>query len=85
MRTALFIVAAALALASSTFAQEHTKDSTDQVKKAIPKGSFVYLHCKAGGRCLSAAEILKKQGYDARPLKDGFDDLVKAGFPKAEK
>ena len=130
MRTALFTVAAALALASSTFAQEHTKDTTDQVKKAIadkkavlidvrepkewdaghlkgasllplsklnagvtkeelekaiPKGSIVYLHCKAGGRCLSAAEILKKQGYDARPLKDGFDDLVKAGFPKAEK
>ena len=115
---------------SHVLAEEHTKDTTDQVKKAIedkkavlidvreqkewdaghlkeagllplsklnsgatkeelekaiPKGTIVYLHCKAGGRCLSAAEILKKQGYDARPLKDGYEDLLKAGFPKAEK
>ena len=129
MRT--FIVSASIALAAAfAAAQEHTKDTTDQVKKAladksavlidvreqkewdaghlkdagllplsklkdgatkeeidkaIPKGKIVYLHCKAGGRCLSAAEILKKQGYDARPLKEGYADLVKAGFPKVEK
>jgi rhodanese-related sulfurtransferase len=129
MRFAL-VVAASAFLTVIAAAQEHTKDTADQVKKAIadkkavlidvreqdewdeghlkdasllplskiragvkkdeidklvPKGSIVYLHCKAGGRCLTAAESLKKQGYDARPLKDGYDALLKAGFPKADK
>lgn len=44
---------------------------------------IVYLHCKAGGRCLLAADALKRLGYDARPLKSGYDDLLKAGFEKA--
>jgi rhodanese-related sulfurtransferase len=57
----------------------------DELAKALPKGKVVYLHCKAGGRCLTAAEILKKEGYDVRPLKEGYADLLKAGFPKAEK
>ena len=35
-------------------------------------------------RCLKAAELLKGKGYDTRPLKAGYDDLVKAGFPTAE-
>jgi phage shock protein E len=56
----------------------------DTLKKAIPAGSVVYLHCASGKRCLSAADLLKKQGYDVRPLKDGFDALTKAGFEKAK-
>ena len=130
MRYAALTLLFAIGPASDLLAADHTKDTTDDVKKAIkdkkavlidvreqkewdeghlkdagllplsklnagatkeeldkaiPKGTIVYLHCKAGGRCLSAAEILKKQGYDARPLKDGYEDLLKAGFPKAEK
>ena len=130
MRSASLVVVVLILSASRGAAQEHTTDTSDQIKKAladkkailidvreqkewdeghlkdagllplsklnagatkeelekaIPKGTIVYLHCKAGGRCLSAAEILKKQGYDARPLKDGYEDLLKAGFPKAEK
>jgi phage shock protein E len=117
-----------LAIVFCASAQEHTKDSLDQVKKALadkkavlfdvrekgewekghlkdarllplsslkqdalpkdlqallPKDKVVYLHCAAGGRCLTAAEILRKQGYDVRPLKDGYKDLLKQGFPKA--
>lgn len=53
--------------------------------KTMPKGKVVYLHCKAGGRCLTAADELKKFGYDVRPLKEGYEDLLKAGLPKAEK
>ncbi|MFO0848109.1 MAG: rhodanese-like domain-containing protein [Gemmataceae bacterium] len=53
--------------------------------KVMPKGKVVYLHCKAGGRCLTAADELKKFGYDVRPLKAGYEDLLKAGLPKAEK
>ena len=50
----------------------------------VPAGTVVYLHCAAGGRCLVAAEVLKKQGYDVRPLKAGYDSLVKEGFEKAK-
>lgn len=56
----------------------------DKLKTTLPKGSIVYLHCASGGRCLVAGDLLKKQGYDVRPLKDGYDDLVKAGFEKAK-
>lgn len=52
----------------------------DKAKKVLPEKGVVYLHCAAGKRCLAAAELLKKQGYDVRPLKDGFSALVKNGF-----
>ena len=50
----------------------------------VPKDKIAYLHCASGRRCLSAAEILKKQGYDVRPLKEGYKDLLTGGFPKAD-
>jgi phage shock protein E len=56
----------------------------DKLKMIIPTGKIVYLHCAAGGRCLKAADILQKQGYDVRPLKEGYDALLKAGLPKSE-
>jgi rhodanese-related sulfurtransferase len=56
----------------------------DKLKETLPAGSVVYLHCASGRRCLAAADLLKKRGYDARPLKDGYTDLVKAGFEKAK-
>ncbi len=55
----------------------------ERLKKVVPPGKIVYLHCAAGGRCLKAADLLKSHGYDLRPLKDGYDALVEAGFPKA--
>lgn len=45
---------------------------------------IVYCHCRAGRRALTAADILRKQGYDVRPLKQGCDELAKAGFAKSE-
>jgi rhodanese-related sulfurtransferase len=51
--------------------------------KSVPKGSMVYCHCRAGHRALSGAEILRGLGYDARALKQGYGDLIKAGFPLA--
>jgi rhodanese-related sulfurtransferase len=56
----------------------------DKLKKTLPPGSIVYLHCASGKRCLAAADLLKKQGYDVRPLKDGYQSLVKNGFPTAK-
>lgn len=54
----------------------------DTLKKTLPAGSVVYLHCASGKRCLAAADLLKKQGYDVRPLKDGYRALLKHGFPQ---
>ena len=56
----------------------------EKLKTLIPADKIVYLHCAAGGRCLKAADLLKAAGYEVRPLKPGYDDLIKAGFPKAK-
>jgi phage shock protein E len=55
----------------------------EDIAKKLPKGKVVYCHCAAGGRSLDAADALKKLGYDARPLKPGYKDLLKAGFEAA--
>lgn len=51
--------------------------------KVLPKGSVVYCHCASGGRALPGGESLRKLGYDARPLRSGYRQLIEAGFPKA--
>lgn len=51
-----------------------------KLAKSLPKGSVVYCHCAAGGRAMPGAEILKKLGYDARPLRPGYSALIKSGF-----
>ena len=53
--------------------------------KQLPKDKVIYCHCRAGGRALLAADILKKLGYDVRPMKEGYEDLLKAGFIKSDK
>lgn len=57
----------------------------EDVAKIAPKDKIVYLHCGSGVRCLKAADALKKLGYDVRPLKPGYMDLLKAGFAPASK
>ena len=59
-------------------------EAAELVKK-LDKTKIVYTHCRAGRRALACGEILKKQGFDVRPLKAGFDELVGAGFEKADK
>ncbi|QDU23674.1 rhodanese-like domain-containing protein [Urbifossiella limnaea] len=56
----------------------------EKLRATLPPGSIVYLHCASGRRCLAAADLLKGKGYDVRPLRDGFDGLVKAGFEPAK-
>jgi rhodanese-related sulfurtransferase len=53
------------------------------VERQLPKDKIVYTHCVMGVRALKAAKILQKLGYNVRPLKAGYEDLVKAGFGKA--
>src|SRR3954466_9434861 len=52
----------------------------EDLARTVPNDKVVYCHCAAGRRSLEAAEILKKFGYDVRPLKPGYNDLIKAGF-----
>ncbi|MGH7226359.1 MAG: rhodanese-like domain-containing protein, partial [Gemmataceae bacterium] len=57
----------------------------DELVRVLPKDKVIYCHCASGRRCLRAADILKKNGYDVRPLKSGYKDLLKAGFTPAAK
>ena len=54
------------------------------LEQQIPKDRIVYTHCASGQRCKLAAGIIEKLGYDVRPLKAGYEDLLESGFPKAE-
>ena len=58
--------------------------TAEKLKEKLGDAKVLYLHCGSGKRCLTAADLLKKQGYDVRPLKDGFQALVKAGFEPAK-
>lgn len=60
-----------------------SKDGAE-IPASLPKDKPIYLHCRSGARSLKAAEILKAKGYDARALKEGYGQLVKDGFEKAE-
>jgi len=61
------------------------KVSGKMLEKQFPKAKVLYLHCASGRRCLKAADLLMNSGYDVRPLRDGYDALLKNGFPKSEK
>jgi len=65
--------------------REESKSDTfgKRLEEKLPK-KILYIHCRSGGRARTAAGMLRKQGYDARPLKAGFDDLRQAGFSVAK-
>ncbi len=56
---------------------------TADMKKKLIRNKPIYVHCASGGRVLLVSRILRAQGYDIRPLRQGYAELVKAGFPKA--
>jgi phage shock protein E len=65
----------------------HFSDATkhkEVAEKSLDKKKIVYTHCKAGGRAARCGEYLKGLGYDVRPLKPGYEELLKAGFEKAD-
>jgi rhodanese-related sulfurtransferase len=59
-------------------------DAKSVLTEADAKSKIIYCHCRAGGRAMTAAKILKEQGYDVRPLKQGYEDLMKGGLPKGK-
>ena len=56
----------------------------EDLVQLLPKDKVIYLHCAAGGRCVTAAKILRSHGFDVRPLKPGYNALLDAGFPMAK-
>ncbi len=74
-------VEGAVLLPLGRLAKQHD-DAT--LAKQLDKKKIVYTHCASGHRCKLAADILREAGYDVRPLKQGYRDLLKAGFAKAE-
>ncbi|MEQ1829238.1 MAG: rhodanese-like domain-containing protein [Pirellula sp.] len=56
----------------------------DEMLEKLPKDKIIYTYCAVGYRSSRAGKIIAKQKFDVRPLKPGFEELVKAGF-EAEK
>jgi len=57
---------------------------SEKLVKQLPKDKVIYCHCAKGVRSLLAADALKQLGYDVRPLKQGYAELIEDGFPKAK-
>jgi phage shock protein E len=56
------------------------QDDAKTLARRLPKGKIVYTHCVVGKRCVTAGNILEKLGYEVRPIKPGYKELVEAGF-----
>ena len=46
-----------------------------EIPSDLPTDKILYIHCQRGGRAEIAAEILKKEGFNAIPLKNAFEVL----------
>ena len=56
----------------------------EELVKQLDKSKTIYTHCGAGKRALACGEILKKAGFDVKPLKPGINQLLEAGFEKGK-
>jgi rhodanese-related sulfurtransferase len=58
-----------------------------QLAEALPAKQdekIFYTFCVVGMRAKQAAIILQQQGYNVRALKPGFEELIRAGFKRAD-
>ena len=62
--------------------RKHSFDR-QRVAKLLPKKKILYTYCLVGMRAKAAAAILEREGYEVRPLKPGYDELIKYGFAVA--
>jgi rhodanese-related sulfurtransferase len=73
-----------------TSLRKHSLD-VKAVAKTLPKKEekkepkILYTFCVVGMRAKEAGAVLEKLGYQVRVLKPGYEELVKAGFKRAEK
>ena len=63
---------------------EKTKQFAKKMGNLLPMDKIIYCHCRSGGRVLMATRILEKLGYDIRPLKAGYSELLMGGFRAAD-
>lgn len=61
--------------------RKHSLDR-EQLAKTLPKDKPLYTYCVVGMRAKQAAAILLREGYDARALKPGIEEILAAGFAK---
>jgi phage shock protein E len=66
------------------FSRIERRNVPPEVLGPLPKDRILYTYCVVGMRAKKAAEVLEKHGYQVRPLKPGYDELQKAGFPTAK-
>ncbi len=52
--------------------------------KDLSKEEIIYCYCRSGKRVFIATHYLTEEGYDIRPLKDGYKALLSAGFENAK-
>ena len=77
-------LAAAKTLPLSTLRGTSDEELSNTVSKLIARDKIIYCHCRSGGRALLATSILERLGYDIRPLRSGFSEMIQLGFEKAE-
>jgi rhodanese-related sulfurtransferase len=52
--------------------------------KKLPNDKILYTFCVVGMRAKTAAHVLQQHGYVVRALKPGYNELIAAGFKKAQ-
>jgi rhodanese-related sulfurtransferase len=52
--------------------------SKEEIESVVGRDKVVYLHCKAGVRCMKAAEILEKQGFNVQAIDLPVGELIKS-------
>ena len=57
----------------------------EKIRELLPEDKILYVHCVVGKRAVTAGNILEKHNYSSiRPIKPGYEELIEAGFEKAE-
>ncbi|MDZ4852995.1 MAG: rhodanese-like domain-containing protein [Pirellulaceae bacterium] len=57
------------------------KLTDEQLLELLPADKVLYLYCAGGYRCLDVAEMLEGRKLQLRALKQGYQVLLKEGFP----
>lgn len=56
----------------------------EKLAKALPEERVLYTFCVVGKRALMAEVILEELDYEVRALEPGYEQLIRAGFKKAD-
>lgn len=64
-------------IATSTLRDESQREmALDGLLKTKP----IFCHCKKGGRAMMVSRLLQELGYDMRPMRQAYEQIVAAGF-----